>query len=139
MTDDARLTLSSHWEPEADDCRFSLYFREDQSEWRKLPFDALTVEGVDTGDWEEKRDFFEYAVNRELLVQDSQGRTKHVCRAHVAARQILKEGVIPGEFVCPVMNTECPMRAIVEMAGGRSVRLLGALSCSPAREDPPSP
>ena len=130
LTDEARRTLTCQWEPEADECRFSLYFREDESEWRKLSFEALAEEEEEADDWEQKRDFFEYAVNHELLFKDHQGRTTHVCRAHKAARQLIKEGKIPANFVCPVNDQACPMREIVKMAGGKSVRFLGTSSCS---------
>ena len=125
LPDTAKNDLSRQWDHRADECRFTLYYKEEDSQWCRLPFDAVAEED-DIDDWEEKREFFEYAVNHEFMVQDEMGRTSHVCRAHSAACTATRNGRIPADFVCPVSDTSCPMRAIVALAGGRSVRLLGS-------------
>lgn len=66
-------------------------------------------------------DFYEYLVNHELWLED--GRRYHICTAHERARKVLVHGRIPAGFRCPLGARACPMRAILDAAGGRDVRL----------------
>jgi hypothetical protein len=70
---------------------------------------------------ESTRDLYEYLVNHELWLED--GRRYHICTAHEVARKVLLRGRIPGAFRCPRGERACPMRAILDTAGGRDVRL----------------
>jgi hypothetical protein len=70
---------------------------------------------------ESTRDLYEYLVNHELWLED--GRPYFICTAHAGARKVLRRGRIPATFRCPRAERACPMRAILDAAGGRDVRL----------------
>ncbi len=90
-----------------------------------LPRERTLVVGrfVEPGEPDEgtNDDLYEYLVNHELWLED--GRRYHICTAHEGARKVLARGRIPGAFRCPRGERACPMRAIVDAAGGRDVRL----------------
>ena len=50
-------------------------------------------------------------------------RTAHVCRAHEEARRVIAEGLLPASFVCPLQQTSCPMRKILSLSPGESLRI----------------
>ncbi len=66
-------------------------------------------------------DLYEYIVNHELVFVGPP--VFHICVAHEAARAAVAARRIPAAFRCPFARTDCPMRAIVEHAGHRDVRL----------------
>lgn len=71
-------------------------------------------------------DFYEYLVAHEAYYTDPiRGRIFHVgCTRHPMARAAVQRGRIPADFVCPWQesDTDCPMRALLRRASGRSVR-----------------
>lgn len=69
----------------------------------------------DRGGW--NRDLYEFAVAHDVVFHLNQ-RVFHICRAHDAARRVAREGRILAGFRCPFARSGCPMRALVDAAGG---------------------
>ena len=69
-------------------------------------------------------DFYEYLVNHELKFDlEKPLRVFHICTQLAEARAAVKAGFIPGDFRCPEVKHDCPMKGILEFTGGRGVRL----------------
>lgn len=66
-------------------------------------------------------DFYEYLVNHEIYWP--QERTFHICTRHPVAAASARAGSIPHDFVCPFHSTNCPMRHLLSLSGGQSLRL----------------
>ncbi len=66
-------------------------------------------------------DFYEYLVNHEIILDD--GPKYHVCTAHEAAESVVRAGTIPATFSCPLGRASCPMRRLLALDPGRSLRL----------------
>lgn len=69
------------------------------------------------------RDFHEYVDNHPELVHHVPVRTFHICRAHPAARDVVRRGHLPADFACPLQHASCPMRALLARAPGCEARL----------------
>jgi hypothetical protein len=83
---------------------------------------ARFTDGESVGDdGDDATDFYEYLVNHEIYLDD--GRTFHICSAHPQARGCLAAGHVPSTFQCPRRDAGCPMRALLDLAPGRDVRL----------------
>ena len=67
-------------------------------------------------------DFYEYLVNHEIFLVDLQ-RTFHICTRHPEAQRAIRRGRIPAGFSCPFRSQECPMRALLSLAGRHAVAL----------------
>ncbi|MFO0592919.1 MAG: hypothetical protein U0441_35585 [Polyangiaceae bacterium] len=65
-------------------------------------------------------DLYEYLVNHEMF--NFATRTFHVCTREKAAREALRRGLLPADFVCPAAREDCPMRRILAHGDGRSLR-----------------
>ena len=50
-------------------------------------------------------------------------RTAHVCRAHEEARRVLCDGLLPASFVCPLQRGSCPMKNLLAISPGKSLRI----------------
>jgi hypothetical protein len=66
-------------------------------------------------------DFYEYLVNHEISLSDT--RSYHVCTQHEAAAAVVRAGLIPAAFACPLGRADCPMRRVLAVEPGRSLRL----------------
>lgn len=66
-------------------------------------------------------DFYEYLVNHEISLSDT--RTYHICTRHEAAAEVVRAGMIPATFACPLGRADCPMRRLLAVEPGRSLRL----------------
>jgi hypothetical protein len=68
-------------------------------------------------------DLYEYLVNHEVSLSELDGPKVHICTAHEAAARVARAGLIPATFSCPLGRSECPMRRVLALGGGRSLRL----------------
>ncbi len=66
-------------------------------------------------------DLYEYLVNHEMIFPDA--RLFHVCTAHPAAVAAIRSGRIGRSFSCGRGAEQCPMRRVVEAAGGLDIEL----------------
>lgn len=113
------------WDARTEDTSMAGEVRADGSvEWRSLPIEVrgLIIEGRKDGQprrWSKSQ--YEYLLNHPESVVILAGRRFHVCRAHPAAREVLKRGRLEPSFRCPLENERCPMRSLLEAAGGRCV------------------
>src|SRR5262249_17976366 len=71
-------------------------------------------------------DFYEYLVNHEIYVK--QMPVFHICPRHPAPREAARLGFIPHDFSCPFASGDCPMRKLLDIAPGKSVRLRVSLT-----------
>jgi hypothetical protein len=76
-------------------------------------------DGHETAD--EPNDFYEYLVNHEIYLDD--GPPLRICSSHPEARTLIARGLLPASFACPRSDAACPMRALLDRADGRDVRL----------------
>ena len=67
-------------------------------------------------------DFYEYLVNHEICFLANQRRS-HVCTLHPAARTAVASGCIDAGFECPLSHEDCPMRRLLQITPGKSIRL----------------
>lgn len=120
-----RRELEASLDPRADSCSFSRTPNPDgSSAWHGV---AIKVQGrfvVGDGDRDDEAfpiDFYEYLVNHEISLSD--GRTYHICTQHEAAEAVVRAGTIPAAFTCPLGKSSCPMRRVLALEPGRSLRL----------------
>ena len=83
-------------------------------DWEDVPAVAggRFVPHDNSGSEEWAQGYFEYLLeNPELvLAYDPEQRTLfHICTVEVAARQCVRTGSVPSNFVCPVGTATCPM------------------------------
>ncbi len=71
---------------------------------------------------EDIADINEYREENGLIWWEGRAKLKFVCVAHSAAREAVRRRHLPASFQCPLANTACPMRAILDEAPGRDVR-----------------
>lgn len=69
-------------------------------------------------------DFYEYLVNHEIELEDH--GVQHICSAHREARAAIGRGFVHADFVCPRRESTCPMRALLDLAPGRHLKLVRA-------------
>ena len=153
MSSTATTEVQRWWEELPDGARRELIWRWGVlplagSEARSFEVAILEAESVDDldgpddpGGW--NRDLYEYIVGRPVLGFFLDGRRFYIgCRAHPSARRAVRAGRIEATFRCPRSRRDCPMRALIRGAGGRSVRLRLSLPLaprSPAQVEPGSP
>jgi hypothetical protein len=124
-----RSELLTLWDRRGNDCRFSLEIDGgDPPVWHRLPLvDAVFTDEAEPGDdwvpeWTDhllsNPEVWVWAAHRVVVM-----RTFHICTAHPAARAVLRAGFIPAAFACPLASAECPMRKLLKLAPGRSIRL----------------
>lgn len=70
-----------------------------------------------------RQQLFDYIANHEEIQFFLRDVEHHICRAHPAARRVIRTGFLPATFRCPVGSGSCPMRRIVDAAGGKSVAM----------------
>lgn len=66
-------------------------------------------------------DFYEYLVNNEIYLLDP--IQAHVCTRHPLVRAAVQTGLIPDDFECPFSDGNCPMRRLLGVKPGKSIRL----------------
>jgi hypothetical protein len=120
-----QLELTHLWEKRSDSCSFARASDGDGAHhWMALPIrvGARLVDaedGADRDDWNE--DLYEYRVAHQADFPIL--RTFHICTAHAKARSVLAQGFIPADFVCPLANERCPMRKLLALKPGYSIKL----------------
>ena len=76
-------------------------------------------------EWHE--DMYEYLVAHPeaiILVEQFEPLTFHICTFHEKARQVLKNGIVPDDFLCPFKDHNCLMRKILQQCPGKSLKLV---------------
>ena len=89
--------------------------------WHELPIElrgGLIDEENDSEHRMFKAQLLEYISNHEDVQFFFVEKKLHICRAHSEARAAIQAGEIPNAFVCPLQDANCPMRRIVDLAGG---------------------
>lgn len=83
--------------------------------------DARFVDDRDeaTGFWHS--DYYDYLVNHEIYLFDVPG--VHICTRQPSAAAAVRAGFIPHDFSCPAASSDCPMRQLLLLSSGKSVRL----------------
>lgn len=74
-----------------------------------------------------RKGFLEYLHNHEISITGAWGRHFHMggtCQAHPKAKKALKRGFIPANYTCPYQDKACPMRKLLSVQPGKSLRLL---------------
>jgi hypothetical protein len=66
-------------------------------------------------------DYYDYLVNHEIYLLDVPD--VHICTQHPVAAAAARTGFIPHDFACPLQAGDCPMRRLLALAPGRSLRL----------------
>jgi hypothetical protein len=66
-------------------------------------------------------DYYDYLVNHEIYLFD--GPRFHICTRHPVAAAAARAGVVPHDFCCPLRSTDCPMRRLLSLSPGKSLRL----------------
>lgn len=136
LTDRDRAELQDLWDERQNSCAYARATTETgATEWRKLPivvrgrfFDADTPTNDELETW--NVDLYEFLLDHPevKIVETFTERTFHFCTAHERAREVLKNGVIPADFVCPYDSGHCPMRAILDLKPGHSLKLEGVIA-----------
>lgn len=73
----------------------------------------------DVGFWHS--DYYDYLVNHEIYLFKVPGA--HICTRHPVAEAAARAGIIPHDFSCPFGSTDCPMRRLLAVSPGRSLKL----------------
>lgn len=121
----ARLDFLARWDERSDDTSLYGEVQTDGSvAWRELPLEVrgLIVEGRTDGRpsrW--NAELYDYLVAHPEAVVVLAGKAFHVCRAHPAAHEVLRQGHLPADFVCPLAEERCPLRRLADAAGGKDV------------------
>lgn len=67
-------------------------------------------------------ELYEYLIAHEVFLVEPRG--SFICTAHAAARAAVARGRIFPSFSCPLASSDCPMRALLDVAPGHEVRLV---------------
>ena len=124
LPDTARRDFTGMWDQRAEDTAWAGYLDGEHPVWQELPIELvgeLTDDDANFEHEELKQSLLEYINNHEEVQFFLVERSFHICRAHAAARKVLRQGYLPAGFTCPLGDSDCPMRAILLYAGGKSV------------------
>lgn len=127
---EAQLEFIQCWDQRSDDTALHGISRDGAIEWHPLPIELhgrIVDDDHRIDDGLARRQLLEYINGHEEIQFFLTARSFHICRAHPGARVCLRSGVIPKDFHCEQHHPDCPMRAILAHAGGRSVELVPAL------------
>lgn len=131
LTTAAQAEFCRLWDTRSEDTALYGITREGEIEWHELPIE-LRGEFVDPQDLVDEHEAYQSLLEyhcgnhgdaRVFLTE----RVFHLCRAHAAARAVIAAGRLPHDFVCPLADAGCPMRAVLAEAPGKSLRLFVAL------------
>lgn len=122
----AREEFISLWDERSEETSLAGEVQRDGSVvWHAIPLEVrgLIVEGRKSSRRARRwnADQYEYLVNHPEAVMVLAGRALHVCRAHPAARAVLKRGVLERCFDCPVGRSDCPMTKLLQASRGRRI------------------
>ena len=125
----------SLWDPRADDPALSRTAADGTTRWHPLPIQLLGRLVDDETRREtrmHKQQLFDYIANHEEVQFFLQERHFHICRSHPAAREVIRNGLLPATFRCPLelqgeaqgrARRDCPMRAVLVAARRQSIEL----------------
>jgi len=126
LPDAARRDFVGMWDARAEDAAWAGYLEGERLVWQELPIELvgeLVDDGAEFEHEQLKQELLEYINNHEEVQFFLLDRSFHICRAHAMAREVIEEGVLPADFVCPLGNAACPMRTILLHAQGKSVAI----------------
>ncbi|MDP2343985.1 MAG: hypothetical protein Q8O67_23710 [Deltaproteobacteria bacterium] len=132
LNEPAKLEFEQMWDSRSENTALYGSCNEGAIEWHELPIElrgALIDDENDREHKQFKQQLLEYISNHEDVRFFLVNKHFHICRAHPAARDVIRSGLLPVTFSCPVGDEQCPMRKILDACPGRSVRLSPAL-CS---------
>ena len=66
-------------------------------------------------------DYYDYLVNHEIYLFSVAG--VHICTQQPEAAAAVRAGIIPHGFTCPLQTANCPMRRVLALSPGKSLRL----------------
>lgn len=124
---DAQLEFTQCWDQRNDDTALHGISRDGRIEWHPLPIELhgrIVDDDHRIDDGLARRQLLEYINGHEEIQFFLTMRTFHICRSHPGARACLRSGVIPKDFHCEQHHPDCPMRAVLAHANGRSVELV---------------
>lgn len=133
---EAKAEFVQLWDARADDTALYGTTVDGRLTWHELPIElrgALIDEENDREHKELKSQLREYISNHEDIQFFLVDKRFHICSAHAAARAVIRDGVLPRSFVCPVNPATCPMHNILQACPGRSVALTVQLKTSAPR------
>ncbi|MBI4751866.1 MAG: hypothetical protein HY774_25560 [Acidobacteria bacterium] len=119
------------WDARQDFCAYAVEPDETgDSRWHRTPViisGKFYEEDPPTPEEQWSADYYEFLVNhpeiQEIMLMTP--RIFHICTTHENARDVLKAGKIPADFICPFSSNTCPMLAILALSPGQSLYLSG--------------
>jgi hypothetical protein len=130
LSEDARLEFVQMWDARTDDTALCGTSDNGSITWHEVPIElrgALIDEENDREHKQAKSQLLEYISNHEDIQFFLLEKRFHICRAHTAARDVIRGGMLRADFECPVDEASCPMRAILNACPGRSIALRPSL------------
>lgn len=125
LSSDEQKQVAGMWDLRWDDSSLAAESMGTQTQWHELPIQLkgrLVDEETRGEDRMLKQQLFDYIVNHEEVTFFLEERTYHICRAHPAARTVIKNGLLPASFQCPLGNgPNCPMLVLLAATDGKSV------------------
>lgn len=131
LNDEAQLEFARMWDERSDDTALFGTCDDGDITWHQIPIElrgALLDDENDVEHKQAKQQLLEYIANHEEIQFFLVDRKFHICRAHPIARDVIRAGHLPADFVCPVDEAACPMKNILAACPGRAVRLVPALA-----------
>jgi len=123
-----RADFSLMWDQRAEDSALYGFVDGDELVWRELPLELvgefIEPDSAPFSHDELQQQLLEFVNNHEEIEFFIVERKFHICRAHAAARQIVVDGILPADFSCPLSSGDCPMRRLLELEPGKSLRFV---------------
>lgn len=66
---------------------------------------------------------YQYLVNHEIYLKDFSLHVGGICSAHKEAIRVGKSGIIPAGFQCPLKDSDCPMKKLLELKPQHTLKL----------------
>lgn len=67
--------------------------------------------------------FYNYIVNHELVIDETKIHVGGVCSSNKIAENSIRTGIIRNGFICPLNDSSCLMKSILEFRQGLSLQL----------------
>ena len=123
-----RADFSLMWDQRAEDSALYGFVDGDELVWRELPLELvgefIEPDSAPFSHDELQQQLLEFVNNHEEIEFFIVERKFHICRAHAAARQIVADGILPADFSCPLSSDDCPMRRLLALEPGKSLRFV---------------
>lgn len=124
LTPQQQLDFTLSWDQRADDGAWFGAVSDGVLEWHPLPVELVGefVDPVNDADHHLfKQQLLEYVSNHEDIQFFMVDGALHICRAHPAARGVIRAGRLPADFTCPNADDACPMRRLLARCPGKDV------------------